>query len=87
MKEYQLNIFSYKTKISKQLHLDKTKCRYVLYDNFEPIKITNSKYEMKIFLDLIGLKYTGKFRRYKFDPEHSVNNLIFQLDYEQRNGN
>ena len=83
MKKYQLNIYSYKTKLSKQLHFDKTKCRYVLYDNFNPIKITNSKYELKIFLDLIGLKYTGKFRRYNFDPEHSVNNVIFQLDYER----
>lgn len=83
MKKYQLNIYSYKTKLSKQLHLDKTKCRYVLYDNFKPIKITNSKYELKIFLDLIGLKYTGKFRRYSFDKKYAVYDLIFQLDYER----
>ena len=83
MKKYQLNIYSYKTKRSKQLHLDEIKCRYILYDHYKPIKITNSKVEMKIFLDLIGLKYTGKIRRYSFDPEHSVNNIIFQLDYER----
>ena len=83
MKKYQLNIYSFKNETSKQLHFIKNMYRYVLYDNFKPIKFTNSKYEMKIFLDLIGLKYTGKFRRYSFDSEHSVNKLIFQLDYER----
>ena len=86
MKKYQLSIYSFKNETSKQLYFIKNMYRYVLYDNFKPIKITNSKFEMKIFLDLIGLKYTGKFRRYSFDSEHSVNKLIFQLDYERLNG-
>lgn len=83
MKNYKLNIYSYNTRISKRLHFDKTKCRYVLYDNFTPIKITNSKHELKIFLDLIGLKYTGKFRRYSYNKKYAVYDLLFQLDYER----
>lgn len=59
--------------------------RYYIFKQFpyENILSTDSLYEVKMWLDLIGLKYTGKFRRYSFDQEHSVNNLIFQLDYER----
>lgn len=75
MKKYQLNIYGWRNGIDKSwLGIS---YRYILYDNFKLVKASNSRNEMKMFIDILGLRSTKKLHRHDLE----LGKTLFQLEY------